>query len=58
MLAKISSIQRADSHEFLDSEQLYGNIFEFLDKGMLFVNRHLPLAAKIVPGKLSELKHL
>jgi ATP-dependent DNA helicase RecG len=45
-----------DRHEFLDSEQLHGNIFEFLDRAMLFVNRHLPVAAKIVSGQLERVE--
>ncbi len=53
---KIARFKGLDRHEFLDSEQLYGNIFELLDRGVLFVNRHLPIAAKIVPGQLERVE--
>lgn len=53
---KIARFKGLDRHEFLDNEFIYGNIFELIEKAMLFVRRHLPLAAKIVPGKLERVE--
>jgi ATP-dependent DNA helicase RecG len=53
---KMARFKGVDRHEFLDNEQLYGNIFELLDRAMLFINRHLPVAAKIVPGQLERVE--
>jgi ATP-dependent DNA helicase RecG len=47
-----------DRHEFLDSDLVYGNTFDLLEKGMLFVRKHLPLAGKIEPGKLERVETL
>jgi len=41
-------------HEFLDSDLVYGNAFDLLEKGMSFAKKHLPIAAKIEPGKLER----
>lgn len=53
---QMARFKGVDKREFLDNEQLYGNIFEFLERSMLFVNRHLPIAAKIVPGQLERVE--
>jgi ATP-dependent DNA helicase RecG len=53
---KMARFKGTDRHEFLDNEQLYGNIFELVDRAILFVNRHLPIAAKIVPGRLERVE--
>jgi len=51
--ARFKGIDRA---EFLDSDLNYGNIFDLLEKGMLFVKRHLPIAAKIEPGNIERVE--
>ena len=53
---KMARFKGLDRNEFMDNEQLYGNIFELIDRAILFVNRHLPVAAKIVPGKLERVE--
>lgn len=53
---KIARFKGTDRHEFMDNEFVYGNIFELIEKATLFVSRHLPLAAKIVPGKLERVE--
>lgn len=45
-----------DRHEFLDSDLIYGNVFDFLEKSILFVKRHLPIAAKVALGKLQRVE--
>ena len=53
---KLARFKGTDRHEFLDSDLIYGNIFELLDRGVLFVNRHLPVAARIESGKLERVE--
>lgn len=53
---KLARFKDTDRHEFLDSNIIFGNIFEFLENGMLFVRRHLPVAARIEPGKLERVE--
>ncbi len=53
---KLARFKGTDRHEFLDSDRLYGNAFELLEAGMAFVQKHLPLAAKIVPGQLQRVE--
>jgi len=43
-----------DRHEFLDNEFIYGNILDLIESSVLFVKRHLPIAARIIPGKLER----
>lgn len=51
---KLARFKGVDKHEFIDSDLIYGNLFDLLDKAMLFIKRHLPVAAKIEPGKLER----
>ena len=53
---KMARFQGLDRNEFLDSNILHGNIFDLLDGGMLFIKRHLPIAAKIEEGKLERVE--
>lgn len=53
---KVARFKGMDRHEFLDSDLIYGNVFELLEHGMLFVKRHLPIAAYIEPGKLERVE--
>jgi ATP-dependent DNA helicase RecG len=52
-MARFSGIEK---DTFLDSQIQYGNIFELLDSGMLFITRHLPLAAKFEAGKVERVE--
>lgn len=53
---KMARFKGLDRSEFLDSDHLYGNVFALLDRAMLFTQRHLPLAARIEPGKLQRVE--
>ncbi|HUX79181.1 MAG TPA: ATP-binding protein [Alphaproteobacteria bacterium] len=53
---QLARFKGLDRSEFLDIDLAYGNVFELLEKGMLFVRRHLPLAAKIEAGKLERVE--
>lgn len=52
-LARFIGVTRS---EFLDSNNEFGNIFDLLDSGMLFVRRHIPVAAKIEAGKMERVE--
>jgi ATP-dependent DNA helicase RecG len=52
-LARFKGINR---HEFLDKDLVYGNIFELLERGMHFVKRNLPVAARVEAGKLERVE--
>lgn len=53
---KMARFKGINRHEFLDNDAFSGNIFDSLDKGMFFVRRHLPVAAKIVPEQLQRVE--
>ena len=55
---KVARFKGIDRNEFIDGERIHGNIFELLKRGMAFVRQHLPLAAKIEPGKLERVETL
>jgi ATP-dependent DNA helicase RecG len=44
-----------DRSEFLDNRQVEGNLFELLRESELFIQRHNPVAGKIVPNLLERL---
>ncbi len=53
---KMARFKGLNRQEFLDENQLYGNVFTQLENAMLFVRRHLPVAARIEPGKLQRVE--
>lgn len=53
---KMARFKGTTRHEFLDSDLVYGNAFDLLEQGMSFVKKHLPVAAKIEPGKLERVE--
>jgi ATP-dependent DNA helicase RecG len=53
---KMARFKGLDRDAFLDSNILHGNIFDLLDGAMLFIKRHLPIAAKIEEGKLERVE--
>jgi len=53
---QLARFKGLDRSEFLDIDLSYGNVFDLMEKGMTFVSRHLPLAAKIEPGKLERVE--
>lgn len=40
--------------EFLDNRQLYGHSFQLLEEAMTFLQRHLPVAGRVVSGSLER----
>lgn len=53
---QLARFKGLDRTEFLDIDQAYGNVFDLMEKGMTFVRRHLPIAAKIVSDKLERVE--
>lgn len=53
---KMARFKGTDRDEFLDMDLVYGNVFELLEKGLLFVRRHLPLAGRIEAGKVERIE--
>jgi ATP-dependent DNA helicase RecG len=53
---KLARFKGVDRNEFLDSNIIYGNAFELLEEGMLFIKRHLPVAARIEAGKVERVE--
>jgi ATP-dependent DNA helicase RecG len=53
---KMARFKGNNRQEFLDSNIVYGNIFDLLEEAMQFVRRHLPVAAKIVDGQVERVE--
>ncbi|OGT09039.1 MAG: hypothetical protein A2X78_01970 [Gammaproteobacteria bacterium GWE2_37_16] len=53
---KLARFKGVNKREFLDSHHLNGNIFELLEQGELFIKRHLPVAAKVVPEQFRRIE--
>ena len=53
---KLARFKGIDRNEFIDSDMVYGNVFELLENGMLFIKRHLPVAARIEAGKVERVE--
>ena len=53
---KVARFKGLDRSEFIDNDLIYGNCFQLLEKGMMFIRRHLPVAARIEPGKLERIE--
>lgn len=53
---KMARFKGIDRHEFLDSDLIYGNIFELLNRGEQFYKKHLPVAAKIVGSNFQRIE--
>ncbi len=47
---RMARFKGIDKTEFLDNRQVNGNGFQLLREGMLFLERHLPVAGRIQPG--------
>lgn len=51
---QMAKFRRTKSLEFIDNQQLEGNIFELLDGAMAFCFKHLNLGGKVVGLKRQE----
>jgi ATP-dependent DNA helicase RecG len=52
---KIARFKGLTRKEFLDNQELYGNAFDLFDAGMAFVDKHMPISAKIDPISLRRI---
>ncbi len=51
---RLAKFKGTDKTAFLDQKQMHGNAFTLLEEAMLFLQRHLPIAGKIIPGILER----
>ena len=51
---RLAKFNGTDKTAFFDQKQIHGNAFTLLDEAMLFLQRHLPIAGKIIPGILER----
>ncbi|MBI3661151.1 putative DNA binding domain-containing protein [Candidatus Acetothermia bacterium] len=51
---RLARFKGIDKTEFLDNRQLHGHAFQLLDEAMFFLQRHLPVAGRIEPGRLER----
>jgi len=51
---KLARFKGTTRHEFLDNDVVSSNFFDMLEKGGLFVKRHLPVGAKVIPGQFER----
>jgi ATP-dependent DNA helicase RecG len=47
---RMARFRGVNKSEFLDQRQIEGHAFSLLEEAMLFLQRHLPVAGRIVPG--------
>ena len=50
---RLARFKGTNKTSFLDQKQVRGNAFVLLEESMLFLQRHLPVAGKILPDKVS-----
>jgi ATP-dependent DNA helicase RecG len=56
---RMARFKGKDKTEFLDERQVRGHVFMLLEEALLFLDRHLPLAGRVEPGKSSRVvKHM
>lgn len=53
---KLARFKGVTRQEFIDSDVISSNFFDMLEKGALFVKRHLPVAAKIISGQFERVE--
>lgn len=51
---RLARFKGLDKSEFIDQNQLLGNAFYLLEEALLFLRRHLPVAAKVQPDVLER----
>ena len=52
----LARFRGADKAEFLDSRRVRGDTFLLLDEALLFMDRHMPVAAHVVPDQLQRVE--
>lgn len=55
-LLKMARFRGTTKDEFIDNKQERGNIFTLLDKADAFLTQYIPIAGKIIPGKLQRVE--
>ena len=53
---RMARFRGTDKESFIDERSLHGPAFRLLDEAMTFAGRHLPVAAKIVEGRLQRVE--
>ena len=53
---RVARFRGTDKEEFIDHNQMRGGAIRLLDEAMTFAGRHLPVAAKIVEGRLQRVE--
>ncbi|MBH0176401.1 MAG: transcriptional regulator [Nitrospira sp.] len=53
---RMARFRGTDKTEFLDQRQIRGPAFKLLEEAELFCQRHFPLPAKIVPGRMRRVE--
>lgn len=48
---RLARFKGTNKKEFLDEKQLNGHAFKIFEEAMMFVNRHIPVAARVVPER-------
>ncbi len=51
---RLARFKGLDKSEFMDQNQLRGNAFYLLEEALIFLRRHLPVTAKILPDVLER----
>jgi ATP-dependent DNA helicase RecG len=53
---RLARFKGTNKAEFLDNRQVRGHAFVLVNEAMLFMERHLPVAAHVVPGQLERVE--
>ncbi|MDA1141524.1 MAG: putative DNA binding domain-containing protein [Planctomycetota bacterium] len=53
-ILRLARFKGITKNEFLDNRQEFGNAFQLLEEARLFLQRHLPVAGRIIPGVLER----
>lgn len=51
---RLARFRGLDKREFVDNQVIEGHAFKLLDEAFFFMNKHLPIAGKVVPGQLER----
>lgn len=53
-MMRLARFKGTTKSEFIDNQQVFGNFFHILNVAMDFIQRHMPIAGKIEPGKVKR----